>query len=165
MPVHAQSDLWEADLFIALHPKSIQAHLRRGTTYSGSPFLRCPAVPQRQWTGRKAEDLNTANTASQQNMERMETVSTLSFPKRIMSAGPGWRLQQSSAPATTAARPTLLSEAFIKTLVPCCSHGGLHVLRKYPASTSKVFADIEISSSPFAPPPKSLGPQHKSPSC
>lgn len=148
----------------ALHPKSIQVYLRKGMTCSASPLLRCPAVPQRQRTGRNV-DLNTASTASQQTMEQMETVSTLSFPKRIMSAGPGWRLHQSPVPATTAASPTLLSEAFIKTSVPCCSHGGLHVLPKYPASTSKVFADIEISSSPFAPAPKNLGPQHKSPPC
>lgn len=59
---------------------------------------------------------------------------------------------------TTPASLTLLSKGFIKTLVPCCSHGGLHVLTKYPASTSKVFADTEISSSPLAPPPNDLGP-------
>lgn len=66
---------------------------------------------------------------------------------------------------TTPASLTLLSEGFIKHLVPCCSHGGLHVLAKYPVSTPEVFADTEISSSPPAPPPKALGPQHKSPPC
>lgn len=66
---------------------------------------------------------------------------------------------------TTPASLTLLSEGFIKHLVPCCSHGGLHVLTKNPASTPEVFADTEISSSPPAPPPKALGPQHESPSC
>lgn len=64
-----------------------------------------------------------------------------------------------------ASQLTLLSKGFIKTSVPCCSHGGLHVLTKYPASTFKVFADTEISSFPLAPPSKDLRPQHKSPSC
>lgn len=80
---------------IVLHLESTQVHLKKSTTCSASPFLRCPAVPQRQKTGRNVEDLDTANTVSQQNMEQRETVSTLSFPKRIMSAGPGWRLHQS----------------------------------------------------------------------
>lgn len=73
----------------------IQVQIRKATTFSASPFLRSPAMLQRQKTGRNVEDLDTANTASKENMQQMETLSTLSFPKRIISAGPGWRLHQS----------------------------------------------------------------------
>lgn len=69
--------------------------MRKATTFSASPFLRSHAMPQRQKTGRSVEDLDTANAASKENMQQMETLSTLSFPKRIISAGPGWRLHQS----------------------------------------------------------------------
>lgn len=73
----------------------IQVQIRKATTFSASPFLRSPAMLQRQKTGRNVDDLDTANTASKENMQQMETLSTLSFPKRIISAGPGWRLHPS----------------------------------------------------------------------
>lgn len=73
----------------------IQVQMRKATTFSASPFLRSPAMPQTEKTGRNTEDSDTANAASKENMQQMETLSTLSFLKRIISAGPGWRLHQS----------------------------------------------------------------------